>query len=89
MSQIETTQKLTNSFAGLKHCGDSHNYPTKSKTKRLPDKPHANTQISGTQFVKYNCSYNGMEKFQKQFSQSTSTPMQLYPSKKSSEKCFN
>ena len=30
-----TNQKLTNVFAGLKHCGDSHNYQTKSKTKEL------------------------------------------------------
>ena len=34
MSQTETTQKLANSFADLKHCSDSHKYQTKSKTKR-------------------------------------------------------
>ena len=55
MSQIETTQKLANSFADLKHCGDSHNYQTKSETKRLLDIPLLNTQIYGTQSVKYNC----------------------------------
>ena len=88
MSQIETTQKLANFFADLKHCGDSHNYQTKSKTKGLLDIPLLNTQIYGTQSVKYNC-IKGLEQFQKQFSQSTSTPMYLYPSKKASEKLFN
>ena len=39
MSQTETTQKLANSFADLKHCSDSHNYQTKSKTKQLLDAP--------------------------------------------------
>ena len=33
MSQKETNQKLVNSFADLKHSGNSHNYQTKSKTK--------------------------------------------------------
>ena len=33
MTQIETNQKLANSLADLKHCGDSHNYQTKLKTK--------------------------------------------------------
>ena len=33
MSQIETSQKLADSFADLRHCGDSHGYQTKSKTK--------------------------------------------------------
>ena len=39
MSQIENNPKLANSFADLKHCDDSHNYQTKSKTKGLLDIP--------------------------------------------------
>ena len=54
MSQRETNQKLANSFVDLKHFGDSHNYQTKSKTKGLIDIPLLNTQICGTQSVKYN-----------------------------------
>ena len=55
MSKIETSQNLANAIADLKHCGDSLNYQTKSKTKGLLDIPLLNTQIHGTQFVKYNC----------------------------------
>ena len=55
MSQIETNKKLANSFADLKHCRDSHNYQTKSKTKGLLDIPLFNTQIYDTKSVKYNC----------------------------------
>ena len=55
MSQIESNKKLAISFADLKHCGDSHNYQTKSKTKGLLDIPILNTHIYGTQSVKYNC----------------------------------
>ena len=55
MSQIETNKKLANSFADLKHCGDSDNYQAKSKTKELLDIPLLNTQIYDTQSVKYNC----------------------------------
>ena len=54
MSQIETNKKLANSFADLKHCSDSHNYQTKSKTKGLLEIPLLNTQIYDTQSVKYN-----------------------------------
>ena len=54
MSQIETNQKLPNSFADLKHCSDSHNYQTKSKTKGLLDIPLFNTQVYSTQSIKYN-----------------------------------
>ena len=54
ISQIETNQKLANSFADLKHCGDSHNCQTKSKTKGLLDISLLNTQTYGTQSVKYN-----------------------------------
>ena len=55
MSQIETNRKSANSLADLKHCGDSHNYQTKSKVKGLPDIPLLNTQIYVIQSVKCNC----------------------------------
>ena len=55
MSQIETDQRLANSFVDLRHCGDNHTYLTKSKAKGLLDIPFVNTQIYGTQSVKYNC----------------------------------
>ena len=74
MSQIETNQRLANSFVDLRHCGDKHNYLTKSKAKGLLDIPFVkhnyltkskvkglldipfvNTQIYGTQSVRYNC----------------------------------
>ena len=55
MSQIETNQRLANSFVDLRHCGDNHTYLTKSKAKGLLDIPLVNTQIYGTQSVKYNC----------------------------------
>ena len=54
-SQIETNQRLANSFVDLRHCGDNHTYLTKSKAKGLLDIPLVNTQIYGTQSVKYNC----------------------------------
>ena len=54
MLQTETNQKLANPFDELKHCSDSHNYQTESKT-RLLEIPLLNTQIYGTQSVKYNC----------------------------------
>ena len=55
MSQIETNQRLANSFVDLRHCGDNHTYLTKSKAKGLLDIPIVNTQIYGTQSLKYNC----------------------------------
>ena len=55
MSQIETNQRLANSFADLRHCGDNHTYLTKSKVKGLLDIPLVNTQIYGIQSIKYNC----------------------------------
>ena len=55
MSQIERNQKFANSFADLKHCRNSHNYQTKSKTEGLLDIPFLNTQIYGTQSFKYDC----------------------------------
>ena len=44
MPQIKTTQELANSFADIKHCGDSHNYQTKSKTIGILDVPLLNTR---------------------------------------------
>ena len=55
MSQIETNQRLTNSFLDLRHCNDKRNYLTKSKAKGLLDIPFVNTQICSTQSLKYNC----------------------------------
>ena len=55
MSQIQTNQRLVNSFVDLRHGGDNHTYVTKSKAKGLLDIPFVNTQIYGTQSVKYNC----------------------------------
>ena len=55
MSQIETNQRLANSFVDLWHCSDNHTYLTKSKAKGDLDIPSINTQIYGTQSVKYNC----------------------------------
>ena len=55
MSQIEKKQRLANSFVDLMRCGDNRTYLTKSKAKRLRDIPFLNTQIYGTQSVKYNC----------------------------------
>ena len=76
MSQIETNQKLANSFADLKHCSDSHNYQTKSKTKGIIDIPLLNTQIYGTQSVKYNCikDWNFFSQFS-QFTFHTNVPI--------------
>ena len=53
MSQIETNQRLANSFIDLRHYGDNHNYLTKSKVKGLLNIPFANTKIHDTQSLKY------------------------------------
>ena len=42
-------------FPALKHCGDNHNYQTRSTTKRLLDSPLLNTDTYGMQSMKYNC----------------------------------
>ena len=55
MSQIETNQRFVNSFVDLTHCGNNHNYLTKSKAKGLLDTLFVNTQIYGPQSAKYNC----------------------------------
>ena len=45
MSEIETNRRLANSFVDLRHCGDNHNYLTKSKARDLLDISFVNTQI--------------------------------------------
>ena len=54
MFQIETNQRLANSFVDFRHCGNNH-YLTKSEAIGLLDIPFVNKQIYGTQSVKYNC----------------------------------
>ena len=53
--QLEQDEQLAKSFPALKHCGDNHNYQTRSTTKRLLDTPLLNTGTYGTQSTKYNC----------------------------------
>ena len=53
--QLEQDEQLAKSFLALKHCGDNHNYQTRSTTKRLLDTPLLNTDTYGTQSTKYNC----------------------------------
>ena len=53
--QLEQDEQLAKSFPALKHCGDNHNYQTRSTTKRLLDTPLLNTSTYGTQSTKYNC----------------------------------
>ena len=48
MSQIETNQRVANSFVDLRHCSDNKNYLTKSNAKGLLDIPFIDTQIYGT-----------------------------------------
>ena len=55
MSQIESNQGLSSSFVDLRQCGDNHNYLNKFKARGLLDIPFVNTQIYGTQSVRYNC----------------------------------
>ena len=55
MFQIETNQRLANSFVHLRHCGDNHTNLIKIKAKGVLDIPFVNTQIYGTQSVRYNC----------------------------------
>ena len=55
MSLIEEDEKIAESFASLKHCGDNHHYQTRSKTKKLLDIPLFKTDTYGTHSVKYNC----------------------------------
>ena len=66
MSQIKTNQRLTNSFLDLRHCNDKRNYLTKSKAKGLLEIPFVNTQICGTQSLKYNC-IKGWNNFRSNF----------------------
>ena len=88
MSQIETNQRFANSFVDLKHCGDNHNYLTKSKAKGLFDIPFVNTQIYGTQSIKYNCIRN-QNNFKHNISTYTFTQRHLYTSHKTSKRPFD
>ena len=53
--QLEQDEQLAKSFPASRHCGDNHNYQTRSTTKRLLDTPLLNTDTYGTQSTKYNC----------------------------------
>ena len=64
--QLEQHEQLAKPFPALKHCGDNHNYQTRSKTKRLLDFPLVNTNTSGTQSTRYNC-IAGWNSFRKIF----------------------
>ena len=44
--QLEQDEQLAKSFLALKHCGDNHNYQTRSTTKRLLDTPLLNTDTT-------------------------------------------
>ena len=48
MSEIETNERLANSFVDLRHSGDNNNYLTKSKAKGLLDIVFVKTRIYGT-----------------------------------------
>ena len=53
----------------LKHCGDNHNYQTRSTSKRLLDTPLLNTDTYGMQSTKYNgiADWNNFRKTFKDF----------------------
>ena len=53
--QFEPDKQLAKTFPALKHCGDNHNFQTRSTTKRLLDTPLLNTDTYGTQSTKYKC----------------------------------
>ena len=55
VSQLEENEKLSSSFADLKHCGENHNYQTRSKAKKLLDIPLFQTDTYETNSTKYNC----------------------------------
>ena len=55
MLQIEQNKQLAASFPGLKYCDESHNYMTRSATKKLLDIPTNRTDRYGKQSAKYNC----------------------------------
>ena len=45
--QLEQDEQLAKTFPTLKHCGDNHNYQTRSTIKRLLDTPLLNTDTYG------------------------------------------
>ena len=54
--QFEPDKQLAKTFPALKHCGDNHNFQTRSTTKSLLDTPLLNTDTYGTQSTRYKCS---------------------------------
>ena len=54
--QFEPDKQLAKTFPALKHCGDNHNFQTRSTNKRLLDTPLLNTDTYGTQSTRYKCS---------------------------------
>ena len=66
MLQIEQYKQLAASFPGLKYCSESHNYMTRSATKKLLHIPTKRTD----RYYKQSAKYNGIldwNKFQKDF----------------------
>ena len=54
--QLEQDEQLAKTLPVLKHCGDNHNYQTRSTIKRLLNTLLINTDDTyGTQSTKYNC----------------------------------
>ena len=55
INQIWQTEKLTKSFSELIYCGYSHNYQTRSVTRKLLHIPYVKTEAYGRQSAKYQC----------------------------------
>ena len=55
MLQIEQNKPLAASFLGLKYCGESHNYTTRSAAKKVLHIPTNRTDRYGKQSAKYIC----------------------------------
>ena len=66
MLEIVQNKQLAASFPGLKYCGESHNYMTRSATKKLLHIPTKRTDRYGKQSSKYNCILD-WNKFKKDF----------------------
>ena len=66
MLQIEQNIQLAESFPELKYCSESHNYMTRSATKKLLHISTIRTDRYYKQSAKYNCILN-WNKFQKHF----------------------
>ena len=48
MNQFEQNEEIGKSFPKLKSCGDSHNYQTRSATRKLLDTPCFSTSVNST-----------------------------------------